>query len=635
MCGISGVVLPSDQVVDNSLLEKMGQSLHHRGPDNFSTLVAGNAGFAHNRLSILDLSEAGNQPFANDRYVLIYNGEIYNYLDIKKNLLAPDTPFRSTSDTEVLFHSLIQNGIEKTLRNINGMFAFAFYDRREGTLFLGRDRLGIKPLYWTQYAGGLYFGSEIKAVAAVLPIELDSIKTLYSLLLRTESRRASSLFKNVSAIEPGTYLQYQAGKSPVIGRYFSLVDLVDQDYHRSLGRLNTRDARELFLTHMRGSVQSMLMSDAPMGIFVSGGIDSSLVAAMVKDAGQDVNLFTANVLGEISEFSDTQALAQAIDLPLYDYQYAPEMLIRDLVQATWHNEAPVMHNDEAVAFSNVARLARQRGSKPVLTGEGADELFLGYQDMSHQSFGKLLTLPLDLLKRVYRLCPPLYRRIIDNAAMGQTSFLRRLIGEGPERKEFQAETAAALKFLSSKEARLTFETLRMIRTNVYALLHRNDRMGMIASIESRFPYLDEELLRFGVNLPLKWKLRWTTQFHDISHPFLKDKFVLRKGAEEYLPRNLTSNRKNPFPTYGLEYLRVGKGFFRDGYLSELLGLNRAAAENELDESRPRLTGHLVSLEVFGRVFGWRQSREEIDAHLQQYASMKIAQKCATPLMQEG
>jgi asparagine synthase (glutamine-hydrolysing) len=130
MCGLSGIILPKDKIVETSLLEKMGETLHHRGPDNFATWTNRNAGFAHNRLSILDLTDAGNQPFVNERYVLVYNGEIYNYLDIRTNLLDPSTHFISTSDTEVLFHSLIQNGIEKTLKNINGMFAFALYDKQ-------------------------------------------------------------------------------------------------------------------------------------------------------------------------------------------------------------------------------------------------------------------------------------------------------------------------------------------------------------------------------------------------------------------------------------------------------------------------------------------------------------------------
>jgi len=592
----------------------MGKTIEHRGPDNFSTLISGNAGFAHNRLSIIDPTEAGNQPFANERYVLTYNGEIYNYLDLKRALVEQGVFFRSTSDTEVLFHSLIRNGVEATIKSIDGMFAFAFYDKREGTIVLCRDRLGIKPLYWTHRAGSLFYGSEIKAIAAAVPVEADSIRALYSLSLRPEIRRTTSLFRNVNSLEPGTYLKFKPSDSPKIIRYFSLVDLVDENHHRELGRLNLQTAQEMFLERMKESVRSMLMGDVPMGVFVSGGVDSSLVAALVKDAGSNVNLFTANILGKLSEFGSAQALARSIDLPLSDYRFSPEMLVRDLVHVTWHNESPVIHNHEAAALMNVARLARSEGVKPVLTGEGADELFLGYSWMSRQ-----------WLKAKFPGLTGILQKLIGRSKQArheQREFIESLIEEGCEQRKFQAEASAALESFSAEDAKLSSTTLDVLRTNVYALLHRNDRMGMTASIESRFPFLDEELIRFGVNLPTKWKIRWTASLHDKRHPFLKDKFILRKAAERCLPPRLARNPKNPFPTYGPRFFQVRRGFFKDGYVSELLSLNRAVADATLDESQSVHTGKLVSLEVFGRLFARRESEDDVDSHVQRFVSMK-------------
>ena len=180
MCGIAGFILNHSAPADDRLIS-MGHTLAHRGPDHFSFLIRDNAGFSHNRLSIIDVSEAGNQPFYNDRYVLCYNGEIYNYLELKQELVRDGVIFQSQSDTEVLFHYLINRGVKETLRSIKGMFAFTFYDIGEKTVYLCRDRLGIKPLNWILRSDGLYWASEVKAMASIIPISPDPIKTLISM----------------------------------------------------------------------------------------------------------------------------------------------------------------------------------------------------------------------------------------------------------------------------------------------------------------------------------------------------------------------------------------------------------------------------------------------------------------------
>jgi asparagine synthase (glutamine-hydrolysing) len=623
MCGLSGVILPKDKIVETSLLEKMGQTIQHRGPDNFATLVDRNAGFAHNRLSILDVSEAGNQPFANERYVLVYNGEIYNYLDIKKDLLAPDTPFTSTSDTEVLFHSLIQLGVEQTLKNLRGMFAFAFYDRQEGTLYLCRDRLGIKPLFWTEHSGGLYFGSEVKAIAAAVPVSPDPLRTLYAVFLTADTWSGTSLFKDIYAIEPGTYLRYRAGESPRNIPYFQLADLIDEQSYRSMERMKMPELRELFLETLSKSIGSMLMSDVPMGIFVSGGLDSNLVTALANQHSRELNLFTANVIGEITEYPDAAFLAKTVDLPLHDYKFYPEMLIRDWVEFTRYTELPILRYPSTIPFGNVARLARSQGVKPVLTGEGADELFLGYKGEAIQRYRKLLLAPINLVQKMYKVVPRLHKHLFLDPLGYQSDYLRQMIGSGQRLATFRKQIYPALSFLSPKEQGRQFDTLNLLRTNIYGLLHRNDRMGMLASIESRFPFLDEDMLRLGVNLPSRWKHRWVPKVHDRLHPFLMDKYILRKGAEQYLPARLTSKVKKPFPVYGLNNLKIKPGFFQDGYLSELMGLTQPSTRDVIDETLPYFGGRLAAIEIFGRMFGWHQSREEIEMDVQAHITMPI------------
>ena len=209
MCGIAGVYERNGSALDSEAARSMGLTMTHRGPDNFGVSSIGSVAMSHNRLSLLDLSDAASQPFGDSRYLLSYNGEIYNFKEIRSGLERDHgVRFRTASDTEVLYFSLIHDGVDKCLSKIEGMFAFSFYDRAADRLLLARDRLGIKPLYYYESNGAIYWASEVKAIASALDLTPDPIRTLFATNNMGEKSVEYTLFKGIRSVEPGTFLSF-------------------------------------------------------------------------------------------------------------------------------------------------------------------------------------------------------------------------------------------------------------------------------------------------------------------------------------------------------------------------------------------------------------------------------------------
>lgn len=622
MCGIAGFILNHGNPVDENKLVSMGRRLSHRGPDNFSFLIRDNTGFTHNRLSIIDLSEAGNQPFYDNRYVLCYNGEIYNYLELKQLLMNDGVTFKSKSDTEVLFQYLIKKGVKETLHSIKGMFVFSFYDSVEKTLYLCRDRLGIKPLNWILTGNGLYWASEVKALMGNISIELDPIKTLFSVASTGEMSGENTLFKDVRQVKPGTYLQYKSGKEPQMHRYFDVIDLIDKNYYNELNNYSIESIINESTKLLDNSVKKMLMSDVPMGVFVSGGVDSSLLSAFAKRHEDEIKLFSANIMGRFSEYPAAKLLADSIDAPLYDYKFKPNMMLRDLTETTYFYECPIVTFPNAIPFSNVARLAREEGVKPVLTGEGSDELFLGYTEPLYEKYFGYLKSPVEMVKKIYNVVPGLKRKLYPEASQHLPNFIFN-ISHGYENELLKHKTYDAFSFLPKKHIKYQSLTIEMLQNPLIGLLYRNDRMGMMASIESRFPYLDEDILKFAINLPYKFKVRKTNRLHDIKHPFIIDKYLIRKSAEKILPKKLVNKKKWYFVIHGHKNLVVKRGYFEGGYVQDLLGLSKKDEEQLLETEDRLFIAKLVSVDIFGRLYGMKQNQEEINKHVHNYVTLQI------------
>lgn len=615
MCGIAGVLLNSPDRVSEELLTRMGMAQSHRGPDSFAVYSKDRFGVAHNRLSILDLSPAGNQPFKDGSSVLVYNGEIYNYLSLKRDLAQEGVEVSGTSDTAVLFACLVHWGVPKTLQMIRGMFAFAFYDADKETVYLCRDRLGIKPLFWLYDAAGLYWASEVKSLAAGVTIKVDSIQTLFSLASIGEKLNETTVFEHVRHVPPGHFLCFQAGgASPQLTSYYDILEDIDEAYYRELDKMSKPVLLDCFQKILSDSVQGMLMSDAPMGIFVSGGIDSSLIASIATNYDNNLSLFTANVTGQYTEFPDAQLLASHLKKQLYDAKFEPEMLLSHWAMATYHYETPIVIHTNAVPFSRVAALAHSKGVKAVLTGEGADELFLGYPTLLTRRLNGIAKMPVELLKSAYEVVPGLREYLFPNEKQTISGFMDLLV-QGFDRQRLREKGYEAYSFLSKKLIEDQYLSIQMIREGLIALLFRNDRMGMLASIESRFPFLDESMIRFAINLPMKWKIAHTSRFHNYKHPFLMDKAVVRWTAEYLLPPQLAYKKKNGFPMYGYKHVRVSPGFFRDGYVAQLVGLTDEKEAYMLRTQPPYYVAKLAAVEIFGRLFAWGQTPDDVTRHL--------------------
>lgn len=619
MCGIAGIFHLNGRQASAECLKIMGHCTIHRGPDNFGLTTYKNIGMAHNRLSLLDLSDAANQPFENDEFILAYNGEIYNFSQIRERLARDhNLEFKTTSDTEVLFYSLIYDGVDECLKQIKGMFAFAFYIKKDGELYLARDRYGIKPLYYSRKQDGFYWASEIKTLAAALDLTPDPIRTLFSVNGIAERSNEFTLFKEVCSVKPGSYLKTKSNEKPKEFIYYDVLDEVDEHYYRELDEQSSANVVAEFERLFTESVQKMLMSDAPMGAFVSGGIDSSLISVVAAESYANLKLFTANVVGRHSEYEDAKLLAKHIGKDLYEYKFQPEMILSDWAEATYFYECPIVVHANALPFFNIARLARDSNVKAVLTGEGADELFLGYPKLLTKRYNRLAMFPIETLKSMYKFVPGLREYLFPEVNRTALKFVNSLV-QNFELEMYKGEGFEKLSFLSKAKQQEQLLTLSMFKGHLLTLLHRNDRMGMMSSIEARFPFLDEELVKFAVNLPSKYKIGRSIRFHNYRHPFLIDKWIVRKVAEKYLPKQLYSKKKNGFSMFGLKNVRLKKGFFDHGWVAETLSMGGQAQGFMLEKQDPYFIAKLASVEIFGQIFAYKKSHQAVKNHILKYA----------------
>ena len=608
MCGIAGI-LKREGCPSVSRLESMAAVMNHRGPDHLATHSMDQFGCAHNRLSLLDPSARSHQPFVGPRGVLAYNGEIYNFAELRSSL-DEHCDLRGTSDTSVLYALLVRDGVEKTVARLRGMFAFAFWDPIESRLYLVRDRLAIKPLFYTRRGSELFFASEVKALAAVCECRPDPIKALFAVAGHGDHSHRETVFRNVFHVPAGHFLVTTPGGEPKMVRYHSLDDEIDEQTYRELDGLATEAVTERFDALIEKSVRSMLIADAPVGAFVSGGIDSSLISAVARDHQPSLDLFTADVRGQYSELCDAQRLSKHLQLPLHAAAFDPTDWLIHWARTTWHYEAPLVTHTNAAPFMRVADLAAAHGMKAVLTGEGSDELFLGYPKLLAARYQKALRLPVDFIQKLYGVVPKLRSFLFPNPGDSIYGFLG-LLTQSFERQRMREEGVRRYAFLGEEKARSHYRTIQMLREGIVALLHRNDRVGMAASIESRFPFLDEDVVRFAINLPERFKLGRTRRLHNWKHPFLIDKAIVRRSSENRLPKDLVHKRKNGFPMYGHLHLKIDEGMFQGGYTADLLQMSRATVSWMTEHANPYFVAKMASLEVFGQIYDQDRSLDEV------------------------
>lgn len=620
MCGISGFINLNNIKLPEINLDLMLEQQIHRGPDFQDKYYNQYVGFAHNRLSILDLSPNGNQPFQDENFILVYNGEIYNFLELKSEL--PTYEYTSTSDTAILFHALKIWGVNKTVKKIKGMFAFSWYNKNTQELYLVRDRLGIKPLFYSiDEQNTFWFASEVKSLLKVINGKPNPFRVLFSSLGSIERSRHETVWDNIKQIEPGTYLKI-SNEGIQKNTYYTIFETVNENRYRELENSSISDVVNEFEHLLNSSIKSMCASDASMGCFVSGGIDSSLISYYATQNISNLKLFTANILGKHSEFKDAKKLAKSLNKELFDYPFEKEMSLRDWTRVTWHYESPIVVHFNAIPFSNVAYLTREHQVKAVLTGEGADELFLGYPKLLMKRYENYIRFPYTVLNTLYSKIPRLKHLInqtggsqdlLDVFKFGSQNFTKQLIGK---------ESLKTYDFIQKDKREEHIETAKMLSEHLVSLLWRNDRMGMMHSVESRFPFLDENLISFGMNLPTKFKIGKTSKLYNVKHPFLIDKFIIRKLAEKSLPNQLVYKRKNGFPLHSLRDIIVNPKFFYNGTIIEIMQLSKEQLHYMCSNYWNYLISILASVEIWCKLFIENKNIEEIDELVLKYIKFK-------------
>lgn len=501
MCGISGILNFSREPVDKNDLIRMNESLSHRGPDGDDVFLDDYLGFGHRRLAVIDLSDAAKQPMFDEsgRYAITYNGEIYNFQDIRGQLEELGHVFVSHTDTEVVLKSLIQWGPDAVTK-FNGMFAFAFWDRSAKELILARDRYGIKPFYYHVNDESLVFGSEIKALIAsgkYIP-KIDSSDLLEYLTFQNLFR-SKSLFKDVHLLEPGTYMRFSLNGFMSQSRYW------DFDFSEDLS-MTEDQAIELFQEMFSKSISRQLISDVPLGAYLSGGIDSGLInfyAAREVDLLRSYTVgFDMNSVSGIELTFDERAKAEYLSYLAKTEHYEMilkagdmERCIKDLV---WHLEEPRIGQSYPNYYAS--KLASSFG-KVVLSGTGGDEIFAGYPwryyKGDHVSPTNYVDSYYDYWQRL--LEPEEFISICKPMSAEFNSFSSRDAFEDV----FLESQASPQNSSECVNRALYFEA----KTFLHSLLVVEDKLSMAHSLESRVPFLDNDLVDVFTKVPLSLKLR--------------------------------------------------------------------------------------------------------------------------------
>ena len=624
MCGIAGIVKRDPlETVDEARLKSMRDILRHRGPDGEGLWLDGPVGLGHRRLAIVDVA-AGHQPMANeDESVWItYNGEIYNHDQLRPELLARGHRYRTRSDTETIVHLYEEEG-ERVVERLRGMFAFAIWDRPRRRLFLARDRLGIKPLYYAMTEDELLFASEIKAILVARPGRPAFNEAVLPEFLATGFVSGEeTFFRGIKKLLPGRTLSWSPGEEIQQRRYWRLPRAIDGT-RTSLSELAS-EVRE----RLEATVRSHLMSDVPLGLFLSGGIDSTgLAALMAPMVDEPIRTFSVGFAEPgADERGYARLAARSVGAQHREVVATPGEFWSALPQLIWHEDEPIAF-PSSVALYFVSRLAREH-VKVVLTGEGADELFLGYNRYR-------LTAWNDRLGRPYRaLVPGLFRKPVSRVTRALPRRFRRYAGrsflavpEGGPRELYyenfavfpaRVQTdlladpgllaahdpyASALRcYEEAPGGTLTRMSHADLQTYLVELLMKQDQMSMAASVESRVPFLDHEFVERVVTIPGGFKLRgWQT------------KAVLRAALRDVIPPEILTRGKMGFPVPVGRWLRgafrsvvdelvTGERATRRGFLEPAM-LRRLAAEHRAGaaEHGDRLW-LLANLEIWQRIF---------------------------------
>jgi asparagine synthase (glutamine-hydrolysing) len=626
MCGICGVFyIDGKQRVNRDSLAAMNQPIVHRGPDDGGLFVEENVGLAMRRLSIIDV-QSGHQPLSNEdgSIWIVFNGEIYNHQDLRKDLESRGHVYRTRSDTETIVHLYEEYGRD-CVKHLQGMFAFAIWDRTKRVVFLARDRLGIKPLYYRFDGDLLLFGSEIKTI-----VEYPGIRREFNRGILAEYLAfgyiagEESMYAGIRKLMPGHILTVDENSQLETSMYWDL------DVNADDGSLPREHYVSRYREQLEHCVSSHLMSDVPLGVFLSGGLDSSAIAALTtKIRKEPIETFAVGYGEEAySELPSARTIADLLKSKHHEVHLSRDEFFQALPRLIWHEDEPIVW-PSSVALYFVARLARERVTV-VLTGEGSDETLGGYTRYPW-------TLLNSRMDSTYRKLTPAFLREIVRQGINEFPFsadLKRklehtfLVRDGESWPSFYFDNFYSAFSAAEQDELLTPEAKHMggdaytgsmkhwdrssgellhrllytdIKTYLVELLMKQDQMSMAASIESRVPFLDHTLVEFSASIPAKYAT------HGMA-----GKCILKSAVADLLPEAMIHRKKMGFPTPWAYWLSGSSLASMRSLLTESRtlerGLFRAEAVNRLfaeHTSGRRDNGNriwrLLNLELWFRV----------------------------------
>lgn len=540
MCGINGILhLQSQKKVDELVLTRMRDALAHRGPDNKGIFIAHNLGFGHRRLSILDVSTAGHQPFLSDdnRYVMVFNGEIYNFKSFYSELKNNGFEIKTHSDTEVLL-KLFQIYGTKMLSRLNGMFAFAVWDKKEKKLTLVRDRMGVKPLYYSIFNETLYFGSEQKALfTAGVPLKMAT-DGLEEYIFNRFVAGENTLYQNVKKVLPGHSMTIHENGKTTTEKWWNLKSEIQN-------QTKIQNPIEWFRETFDDSIQLRMVSDVPVGVLLSGGLDSSSVlASLYHQKFKGIQTFNIGFQEkEHNEAHLAKLMADQFDSKFHTMQLEDQNLYDKLLSSTYFQDEPIMHLSEPHLLA-VSQMAKPE-VKVLLSGEGADELMGGYVRYKPLQYPTLLNSIVTIGNLEMFSKNPRYEKLSRYSQIKSDQDLVMYNGSNiypndiaqnfgiynepnnDYRKKIYKE-AQSLYPNNLRRQALFFDQ----HTYLCSLLDRNDRCTMGASIECREPFLDPRLIIGLGSLEDKWLFTGK-----------KGKFILKSAMQERLPKAILKFRK--------------------------------------------------------------------------------------------
>lgn len=552
MCGFAGYIdMRGERRTDEEALRRMTNKLIHRGPDSSGYFVDKNIGLGFRRLSIIDL-ESGDQPIFNEDHsvVLICNGEIYNYIELREALLASGHTFRTSSDVEVLLHLYEDEGVE-FLNRLNGQFAFVIFDRKKNFLFLARDHFGINPLYYTVIDGVFLFASEIKALLEhpLVPREVDltGLDQIFSFPGLVSPR---TMFKNVKSLKSG-YLITIEGDDIREREYWDLdypkegdvsYDKPESYYVERLAELFTQ------------SVRYRLQADVPVGFYLSGGLDSSMIAASIREVSPTTQRHSFSIGFTDKEICETKyqnLMAKHVGSKHHEIIFGWSEIYERLSEMIYHCECPVKETYNTCSMA-LSKAARDAGITVILTGEGADELFAGYVGYRFDQFGLRSEKRYDLeaimeeelREKLWGNRDLFYE--IDQYAFRET---KTALYSGRANEMFPVFDCLEYGLVNTARLRdrhvihqrsyLDFK----LRLSDHLISDHGDRMALANSVEARYPFLDINLVEFSKEIPPHLKLNGFTE-----------KYILRRVAEGLVPPEILNREKYGFHAPGSPFL---------------------------------------------------------------------------------